>query len=354
MSENVFYDGTKLLSMKDINGNTPEVFLCTSNRNAGKTTYFNRLMVNRWLKKQEKFCLVYRFSYELDNVDEKFFKDIGGLFFRDCTFESSKEMRGMYTSLWLNGENCGYAIALNTADNIKKISHVFSDVKNMEFDEFQSETNHYCSDEANKFISVHTSIARGQGEQVRYVPVYMVSNNVTLLNPYYIMMGIASRINSNTKFLRGDGFVLENGFNESASKQQMESGFNKAFSKSKYVAYAAQNIYLNDNMAFIERPRGANRYICTIRYKGTEFGIREFTNDGIMYVDKSPDVTSKYRFVATTEDHNVDYVMLMRNSFFFTQLRTLFEQGSFRFYDIECKDMLMNVLSYSLQLRGTA
>ena len=87
MSENVFYDGTKLLSMKDINGNTPEVFLCTSNRNAGKTTYFNRLMVNRWIKKQEKFCLIYRFSYELDDVDEKFFKDIGGLFFKcvECT-----------------------------------------------------------------------------------------------------------------------------------------------------------------------------------------------------------------------------------------------------------------------------
>ena len=27
----------------------------------------------------------------------------------------------------------------------------------MIFDEFQSETNHYCSDEIRKFLSVHTS-----------------------------------------------------------------------------------------------------------------------------------------------------------------------------------------------------
>ena len=29
-----FYDGTKLLSMMDINGNKPEIYMCTSNRSA--------------------------------------------------------------------------------------------------------------------------------------------------------------------------------------------------------------------------------------------------------------------------------------------------------------------------------
>ena len=62
-----FYSGTKLLSMKDIKGRTPEIFLCTSNRSAGKTTYFNRLCVRRWLKYGEKFMLVYRFNLELDD-----------------------------------------------------------------------------------------------------------------------------------------------------------------------------------------------------------------------------------------------------------------------------------------------
>ena len=65
-----FYDGTKLLSMKDIDGEVPEIFMCTSNRSAGKTTYFNRLLVNGFKKKSEKFCLIYRFNYELDNTNE--------------------------------------------------------------------------------------------------------------------------------------------------------------------------------------------------------------------------------------------------------------------------------------------
>ena len=37
-----YYDGTKLLSMQDMNGNKPEIYISTSNRSAGKTTYFNR------------------------------------------------------------------------------------------------------------------------------------------------------------------------------------------------------------------------------------------------------------------------------------------------------------------------
>ena len=49
-----YYDGTKLLSMQDMNGNKPEIYISTSNRSAGKTTYFNRLCVNRFLDNGEK------------------------------------------------------------------------------------------------------------------------------------------------------------------------------------------------------------------------------------------------------------------------------------------------------------
>ena len=71
-----YYDGTKLLSLKDINGNTPEIYICTTNRTGGKTTYFSRLLVNKYLKNKEKFVLLYRYVNEMDNVAEKFFKDI--------------------------------------------------------------------------------------------------------------------------------------------------------------------------------------------------------------------------------------------------------------------------------------
>ena len=342
-----YYDGTKLLSMKDINGERPEIYLCTTNRTGGKTTYFGRLCINRFLDKGEKFALIYRYNYELDDVCDKFYKDIGSLFFPDHTMTNKRRASGMFHELFLDDVSCGYAISLNGADQIKKYSHLFSDVKRMIFDEFQSETNHYCNNEVEKLQSVHTSVARGQGEQVRYVPVYMLSNPVSIINPYYVAFGISSRLRDDTKFLKGDGFVLEQGFIDSASKAQKESAFNRAFGlDSKYNAYSTEAVYLNDNKSFIEKPNGKSRYICTLRYNGSEYGIREFAEEGIMYCDDRPDVTFSTKITVTTDDHNINYVMLKRNDFFLSNLRYLFERGAFRFKDLRCKEAVLSALSY--------
>ena len=344
--EQKYYDGTKLLSMTDLYGNTPEIYLCTTNRNGGKTTYFGRLMVNKFLDKGEKFCLVYRYNYELDDCAEKFFKDLSGLFFKHSVMTSKRKASGIYHELFLDDKSCGYAIALNNADQIKKYSHLFSDVQRMLFDEFQSETDHYCSKEVEKLLSVHTSIARGQGKQIRYVPLYMLSNAVSLLNPYYIELGISDRLKADTKFLKGDGFVLEQGFVESAAKATTKSAFNRAFSKNKYIGYASQNIYLNDNLAFVEKPEGKPRYICTIKYNGVEYAVKEYTESGYLYVDDKADTTFSIKICTTTDDHQINYVMLKRNDSFISTLRFYFEKGCFRFKDLKCKECLLKTISY--------
>jgi hypothetical protein len=341
-----FYDGTKLLSLKDINGEKPEIYMCTSNRSAGKTTYFNRLCVNRFIKYKEKFCVLYRFNYELADCADKFFKDGGGLFFPDYYMTSKNRAKGVYHELYLNEEPCGYAITINAADSVKKMSHLFSDTVRMIFDEFQSETNHYCPDEVNKFISIHTSIARGAGKQSRYVPVYMISNPVTLLNPYYTQMGIADRLTEKTKFLRGEGYVLEQGYNEAASNAQKESAFNRAFNKSNYMLYNSEGTYLNDNKAFIEKMTGASRYICTIKYEENNYGIREFVDSGIVYCDDKPDMSFPTKITVTTADHEINYIMLKRNDIFLTGLRFYFEKGCFRFKNIRCKEAVLKCLTY--------
>lgn len=196
--QNIYYDGTKLLSMKDINGKEPEILLCTTNRSGGKTTFFSRYLINRFKKYGEKFGLIYRYNYELDDCADKFFKDLSTLFFNGEIMTSKRKANGIYHELWLEDKNCGYAIALNNADTIKKYSHLFSDIERLLFDEFQSENNKYCKDEIKKFISIHTSIARGQKKQVRKVPVIMLSNSVTIINPYYIALGISERLTSET------------------------------------------------------------------------------------------------------------------------------------------------------------
>lgn len=346
-----YYDGTKLLSLQDLRGEKPEIYICVTNRTAGKTTYFNRYLFNSWLKGKGKFCLFYRWKDELnEQVADRFFKDIKELFFPRWTVRAVKQDNGRYIELFAdNGsgeKSCGYAVAINTADDIKKDSHLLSDVERCLMDEFQSETNHYCPREVQKFMSIHTSLARGHGKQIKYLPVYMLSNAVSLLNPYFVEMGIAERLRQDTVFLRGDGFVLEQNFYEGAAKAQLLSGFNRALSKNKYLAYSSQNVYLRDSSAFIEKPAGASRYLATIKYNGSEYGIREFAKSGVIYCDNKADSSYPYKLSVTTEDHNVNYVMLRKSDVFISNMRYFFDRGCFRFRDMKCKEAIMKMLSY--------
>ena len=160
-------------------------------------------------------------------------------------------------------------------------------------------------------------------------------------------MGISSRLNKDTNFLRGDGFILENGFIETASIAQKESGVNRAFKNNQYVAYSSENVYLNDNLAFIDTPQNcSSRYLATIRYCGNDFAIREYKDIGILYCDDRADKTFPNKISVTTDDHNINYVMLKNNDMFIANLRYFFEHGAFRFKDLKSKEALLKCISY--------
>lgn len=346
-----FYDGTKVLSIKDINGNQPEIVIVTTNRSAGKTTWFNRWFVKRFLNYKEKFCLLYRFNYELDGVADTFFKEIGSLFFEGYTMDYRKQSRGAYCDLYLRYKDndpaaCGYAVALNSADILKRRSHMLSDTRRMLLDEFQSETNKYCPNEIMKFQSIHKSIARGGGKQNRFVPVYMLGNNVSALNPYYTAFGISSMLNKNTRFLRGNGIVVEQGFNESAFNAQNDSIFNNAFKNSDYQNYSNKGLYLNDNSAFVEKPKGKSEYIVTLKYNNKEYALREYYEDGVIFCDENVDSTFLNKISVTTDDHDINYIMLNRYSNLLSMLRFYFEKGCFRFKNLACKEAVLSALAY--------
>ena len=176
----------------------------------------------------------------------------------------------------------------------------------------------------------------------------MCSNPVSLLNPYFVAMNIAPRLRQDTHFLRGAGWVLEQGFVQSAYDAQKESGFNQAFGEDKYSQYEDQGVYLDDSLSFIAKPKGKCRYICTLRYEGKDYAIREYAEDGIVYCDNTADMFFPIKITVTTIDHKINYVMLKKNDMFIQNLRFYFEHGSFRFKDLQCKDVLLKSISYGL------
>lgn len=336
---NNFYDGTKLLSLQDINKKKPEIFIATSNRSAGKTTFFNKMVTKRFIREERKFMLLYRYKYELEDVGNKFFKDIKSLFFPNYNISYSLKAKGNYGELSLKGKPCGYAVALNSAEQIKKLSHFFSDTDSIIFDEFQSENNNYCDNEINKFRSIHMSVARGAGSQSRYVPVYMISNPISMINPYFSALKITSRLDDKTRFLRGKGWVLEQGYNNSASKALSDSAFNSAF-EDEFNKYAIQGMYL-DNRCLIMKPTGKSYYIATLNFKDKQLALRSF--EDYLYISQNVDKNNGNIINFSFDNMGTGGIMYTQKSYIKISIQNAFETGSLYFDNLESKTTILNI-----------
>lgn len=341
-----YYNGGKILQMKDLNGQTPEIFMVSGNRSAGKTTYFSRKLVNMFLEKRRKFVLLYRYKYMVTHCENSFFGNLK-MFYPNCEMTGKTRQGGIYYELFLNGKSCGYALALNNPDTIKNISSMFYDVDAVLFDEFQATSDAgYCSDEISKFISVHQSMARGGGKQSRYLPVYMLSNKSSLLNPYFTAFGISDRLRSDTKFMRGTGWVLEMNKNEHAAQAQAESTFMQAFAGSQFYAHSVDNMYLNDNIKFVERMGGNNKYMATIKFNNCEYSIREYDTPHVIYVSTGVDSNNPVKIAVTGDDHQTDYVLKQSYNYLITNLRIFYNWGLIRFQNLNCKSAFLGLISY--------
>ena len=343
-----YYDCNYLLTLKDKNGNLPDIYITDGNRTAGKTVSFKKRLVDTFLKSKtdvNQFYLIYRYKTDMQSLADSFFTDIRRLFYQGHEMTEKKLFDGAVVMLLLDEKPCGYCLPLSLSAKIKRMSSIFVTVAHGFFDEYQDENNTYLPNEIDKLMSIHTSIARGDGKQSRRVPLYMASNTVSMLNPYYQALGINKMLKRDTKILRGDGWVYERTYNENAAQAFTGSAFNRAFASSKYYGHAAQNVYLNDNDALIARPSGANEYMLSIRYNNVWYSVRKYNT--CVYVSEGADETYPRRVCFNYTDVVDDRaVMINSSNYIILTLRTYFHRGLMRFENLQCKNMVFDMLSF--------
>ena len=337
-----YFEAHSVYEYKDINGEVPEILLVDGNRTGGKTTAFSRMLVNDFLEKEEKFFLVYRYKNDLANVAEAFFKDIKVLFFNDHELTCTSHANGTYFELFLDSKSCGYASSLTMSGKLKRYSHIFSDVSKMFFDEYQDENNMYLPDEVNKLMSLHTTIARGRGQAVRFVPLYMASNSISIFNPYYSALGITGKINSKTKVLKGEGFVLLRLIIKDVAEAQKSSAFNRAFMSSGYLDSSIDNCFLNDDTFNVVKQKNYGNVFFIFYCSGELFSV--FRSDGSLYCKKGGDKTVYPCFGAYLSDRN-ESVSFIRNTSYWTFARMLYQEGQIFFDSIETKHAFLTLIS---------
>lgn len=346
-----FYNPEKLLTSLDVNGEKPEILIAISNRGAGKTYGFAKYLLDRFINHDEKFALICRWQRELGSVADGIFKAVLHNEFEGYSISERKMQRNTYALLTLEKDdggkkvrkNCGYVLPVNGSDNLKKISSLFSDVERMFFDEFQCEM--YCPNEIDKFVNLHFTVARGNEEGVRFVPVILASNSLSIVNPYFLALRLSTRIQSNTKFYKSDGLVLERFVNKDVADKQSKSGFNRAFSGNKQMMSNIDNSWLNDSWSCVEKPKGRGEYTFTLVDDNKKYGVRLYNNnDGrFLYVNRSVDNTCKT--VYNISENGIVNMPLLKSSLNLMLMKKLWLQGKVLFSDIEVKDVMLHILA---------
>lgn len=313
-----FYSGEVLMGKKDLNGNTPEIFFSTSNRSAGKTTFYNGYFVHDFLQNDNKFTLLYRNKYEVEGCAEAFFSDIQKIYFPGLVMKQEPILKGNAFRLLIGyyeedfenpekeqfiGTCCGYATSLAAANVIKTRSQQLSDTTKILFDEFQLEDGRYLNNEIKAFRSIHVSLAREIGTQSKYLPVYLIGNLVDIYNPYYESLGITQRLTPQCNYLRGNGWVVEQSFNQIAATKHSESIFENAFENDSYSAMTQNKKYLvEDNELINANIPNRGLYIASVRFTNTVYGIRYIEEFNIYFMSTKPDPSKRILFAATPED----------------------------------------------------
>lgn len=343
----MYYSNEKIKNTLDIDGEKAGILIITSNRSAGKTTCWLKELLENFINNEEQFILLYRFSYELNSCSE-IFADVLSMYGYGKEVTTVAHAKGLFYELLLDGKTCGYSLSLNNTDSLKKYSPVFAKVTKVLMDEYQSETGKYLPNEIGKLQSLLMTVARGGGQQSKFVQLILLGNFITLMNPYFIKFGIHKRYRNDTKIMRGKGWVAEFAFNESASEAIINNPTFKAFYNDKYTMSATSKECLIDTNNFVSKISGRNTYLGTIIYGDVKLGVREFYDKGLILINKKIDNTHYMKMIFNPSDHNQNTIMVEHSSTLFHMLKRAFVQGTMRFEDLECKNVIFDILSIDI------
>lgn len=238
---------------------------------------------------------------------------------------------------------CGWGIALNSCDKVKKMSHLLSSAERMLFDEFLPESGKFLKNEVEKLLSIHISIARGVGLSSKFLPIYMIANNVSIINPYFTQLGI-SKLIDNKEYYKGEGWVLELKTVENASKQLKQSSFNKAFSNKKYMDYVANNITLLSNEKQIINTPSNLKPLAKILLDTGEI-ITVYKYSAGLFINESHSSTTKYNFTNDYLSCDNKFQHISSNRLFRDTLITFLNKGKIFYSSQNVKNLFIDFLS---------
>ena len=304
-------------------------------RGAGKTYALKKRAVKNFLTKGYQFVYLRRYQEELDKSAENYFDDIivNGEF-----PEAVIEYRaGCY---YINDRLAGYAMALTKAQDYKSSS--FPLVYLIIFDEFLIEDNgykRYLKNEVKQFLGFYMSIDRYRG-----CIVFLLSNSVTMINPYTLFWNLSLPYGSN--IIRRDEVLLQLVQDKEFIEERKETRFGRAIAGTDFEEYAIENKFIMDSDTFIMKKTEKAQYYFTFIYQGENFGVWIDYTEGKIFVSQNIDPSCKLVYSITIDDHTPNTMLLaqINKTIFFKKFIDNYKMGNVYFENQKIKNIVYEVI----------
>lgn len=331
-----YYNGDKILNKKQ------PINFVLGNRSAGKSFYWKRYCIKRFLEHGEQFIYIRRYKSDLDCVIDTFFNDVSHKFPKH-----DFEVKG--NEFYIDNMIAGYGIPVSSFSKYKSV--MFDKVTTLMFDEFIPENGRYIGGKDKPFLEVETclnfyqSVARGYNKPIRDdVRFIFISNTVTLNNQYFWFFGIDKQLKPDTKFINGKGYCLEITLNTEISDTVKSSTFGKAIADSSYDKYANGNSFYLDDNTFIEKMAGKGEYYYNILSDGVLYAVYRFLNEGFWYITDKGVNKDVYTYALTIKDQGVNHIGLYAFRSKIKPLQNAYAFGCVRFNNQRSKNMFERVI----------
>jgi len=314
-----------------------------SERGVGKTFNSKVLVLNKFLNKGEEFIYLRRYKTELDSALITFWSDIqSNGYFED--YDLRVKRNKMITKFTCNGETCGYAVPLSTANILK--STAFPKVKTIIFDEFMlndSGSYKYLKDEVTLFLDVVETVAR-----LRDIQVIFLGNALSITNPYFIYFGLELPYNSEFKTFK-DGLIVVNYVKNIPYREaKKKTRFGQLISDTEYSKYAIDNVMLRDNPYFIEKMPPDGKFYGVLIINGVYVGIWSSKN-GYLYLSDKYDPNTTHKFACDFDDHTEQTIFAnARWNMYIQVCIRAYRQGLLRFENQKIKNVATSILNKCL------
>ena len=305
-------------------------------RGHGKTYCYTKKCLDIGLEQKKiSFVVLVRYKEDINAIKDDWWSIVEHLY-PDYIFYSQRNI--IYAKNSLETFPIGEFIALKQYMRAKRKPR--PNVRIIFFDEFLNEENDYLPNEINAFTNICDSIIRNRDN----VRCYLVSNHISVINPYFNYFGIYQL---GKRFTRGQhDSILE--FTDSAEfiEFRKTTKFGQSIAGTEYGDYAMLGRMLLDDMTNVSKlPDGSCHHQFNLILEGIPMEVCMM--DNILYIRKSKDKTA-VAYTPYVDDAVLGAIFCTKSLTHFDFIVNKFTNDEIMYESLEIKNAIINFVRFKM------